>query len=127
MLLVMLLATTNPLQRLLYVSFIGTVRPVDFKNGRAAVVAQLASLPPGFRYLVDLTQMEFMGLDCTTELGQLMELIGQAGVGMVVRVIPDPSKDIGMNILTIFHYPHQLPVVTCKNLTEAIQALGLQS
>jgi hypothetical protein len=54
-----------------------------------------------------------------------MELIGRAGVGMVVRVIPDPSKDIGMNILTIFHYPQQLQVVTCQNLAEALQALGL--
>jgi len=30
-----------------------------------------------------------------------------------------------MNILTAFHYPHQLQVVTCQNLAEAIQALGL--
>ena len=39
--------------------------------------------------------------------------------------IPDPSKGIGMNILTIFHYPDQLRVVTCQNLAEAVKALGL--
>jgi len=59
------------------------------------------------------------------EMGRVMELIAQAGVGMVVRVIPDPSKDIGMNILTIFHYPPGLHVATCRNLTEAAGALGL--
>jgi len=121
----MLLVTSNPLKRLLYVCFIGTVRPEDFQSSRAEMVAQLAGLAPSFRYLVDLTQMELMDLECTTELGQLMELIAQAGVSQVVRVIPDSSKDIGMNILTIFHYPHQLPVVTCKNLIEAVKALEL--
>jgi anti-anti-sigma regulatory factor len=74
---------------------------------------------------VDLSDLDFMGLDCMTELGRLMELIGQAGAGLVVRVIPDPSKDIGMNILTVFHYPQQLQVVTCNNLAEAVKALGL--
>ena len=66
-----------------------------------------------------------MGLDCAPELGRMMELIGQAGVGLVVRVIPDPGKDIGLNILTVFHYPHHLRVVTCQNMAEAARALGL--
>jgi hypothetical protein len=30
-----------------------------------------------------------------------------------------------MNILTVFHYPHRLRVVTCKNLVEAARTLGL--
>jgi hypothetical protein len=121
----MLLVTANQSKQLLYLSFIGTVRPEDFAGGRADMAAQLAALAPGFHYLVDLTHLEFMGLECMTELGGLMELIGKSGVGLVVRVIPDPSKDIGMNILTVFHYPHKLRVVTCQNLAEAVTALGL--
>ena len=121
----MLLVTSNTLKQLLYLNFVGTVRPEEFPKGRADVTAQLAGLAPGFHYLVDLTHLEFMGLECMAELGVLMELIGQSGVGLVVRVIPDPSKDIGMNILTVFHYPHQLRVVTCQNLTDAVKALGL--
>jgi len=121
----MLLATSNQSKQLLHISFIGTVRPEDFQSSRADVAAQLAGLSPNFHCLVDLTHLDSMGLDCMAELGQWMDLIGQAGVGLVVRVIPDPSKDIGMNILAIFHYPHQLQVVNCKNLTEAVKALGL--
>ena len=101
------------------------VRPEDFQSSREDVTTQLAGLAPGFHYLVDLTHLVSMELACMTELGRLMDLIGQAGVGLVVRVIPDPSKDIGMNILTIFHYPPQLQVVTCQNLAEAVKALGL--
>ena len=121
----MLFVTSNQSRQLLYLSFVGAVRPDEFASGREDVTTQLAALSPGFRYLVDLTDLEFMGLDCMAELGGLMELIGQSGVGLVVRVIPDPSKDIGMNILTVFHYPSSLPVVTCQNLTEAVKALGL--
>ena len=120
----MLLVTSNKSKQLLYVSFIGTVQPAQFQSELEDVTAQLAGLAPGFYHLVDFTQLEFMGLDCMAELGRMMELIGQAGVGLVARVIPDPSKDIGMNILTVFHYPHRLKVVTCQNLTEAVMALG---
>ena len=60
-----------------------------------------------------------------TGVGRIMELIAQAGVGLVVRVIPDSSKDIGMNILSIFHYPRNLQVVTCQTLTQAGSSLGL--
>jgi len=42
-----------------------------------------------------------------------------------VRVIPDSNKDIGLNILSLFHYRHQPQVVTCKNMAEAARALGL--
>ena len=121
----MLLVTSNKSKKLLQVSFIGNVWPGDFQSSREDVTTQLAEMAPGFHYLVDLTYLEFMGLDCMAELGQLMELIAQTGVGLVVRVIPDPSKDIGMNILSVFHYPPQLRVVTCQNLAEAVKSLGL--
>jgi len=121
----MLLVTSNPSKRLLYLCFIGTVRPEDFQSGREGITRLLAGLPAGFRYLVDLTHLEVMGLECMAELGQLMDLISQAGVGLVVRVIPDPSRDIGMNILTIFHYPQEVQVITCQNLAGAVEALGV--
>ena len=54
-----------------------------------------------------------------------MKLIDQSGVGMVVRVIPDPKKDIGLNILTIFHYRNQPRFVTCEKMTEAAEVLAL--
>jgi len=42
-----------------------------------------------------------------------------------VRVIPDASKDIGLDILSIFHYRHRPRVVTCKNMAEAFKKLSL--
>ncbi len=121
----MLLVTSNKSRQLLYVSYIGQVRPEEFERGREELKAQLGELSTGFRLLADFSQLESMKLDCEPELGRTMELIGAAGVDLVVRVFPDPTKDIGMNILTVFHYPHRPRVVTCANLIEAFSALGL--
>jgi anti-anti-sigma regulatory factor len=121
----MLLVTSNKSKQVLQIRFIGQVRPEEFQGGREDVTAEAAALSPGFRYLVDFSQLESMGLDCLPELGRTMELTGHAGAGLVVRVIPDPGKDIGMNILTIFHFPKHLKVVTCQSLTDAAKTLGL--
>ena len=101
------------------------VRVEELKRGREDVKALLADLPPGFRLLVDLSQLEKMDLDCMKEIGRTMEWIDKAGVEMVVRVMPDPGKDIGFNILAIFHYPRHPRIVTCKTMTEAARLLGL--
>jgi len=45
------------------------------------------------------------------------------GVELVVRVIPDPHKDIGFNILSLFHYRRRVRIVTCPTLEEAMKAL----
>ncbi|HEV2437450.1 MAG TPA: hypothetical protein VG077_15775 [Verrucomicrobiae bacterium] len=120
-----LLVTSNKFRQLLHIRYAGQVRPEEFQRSREDLVAQLGELPAGFRLLADFSQLESMKLDCEPDLGWMMELIGQAGVALVVRVFPDPSKDIGMNILTVFHYPHRPRVVACQNLIEAARVLGL--
>ena len=69
-----------------------------------------------------MRQLETMDPDCMKEIGRTMECIDKAGVEMVVRVMPDPGKDIGFNILAIFHYPRHPRIVTCKTMTEAARA-----
>lgn len=121
----MLLVTSNKSKQLLHISYIGPVRLEEFRNSREDLTTQLGALSSGFRLLADFSQLKSMGLDCAPELGRMMELIGRAGVGLVVRVIPEPSQDIGMNILTVFHYPHRPRTVTCASMVEAARALGL--
>jgi hypothetical protein len=121
----MFLATSNKARRLLCLSYSQRVRTEELKRGREDVKMLLADLPPGFRLLVDLSQLETMDLDCMEEIGRTMELFDRGGVGMIVRVIPDPSRDIGFNILTLFHYPHHPQVVNCKTMTEAAGLLSL--
>ena len=56
---------------------------------------------------------------------QGLELCDAKGVSLVVRVIPDPAKDIGMNILSLFHYRHRPRSVTCASMEEAARLLAL--
>jgi len=121
----MILATSNKAKRLLCVSYIDEVQPAELARSRDDVRSLLAELPPGFRVLVNLSQLKSMDVECLEEVGWMMEQFGRSGVGQVVRVIPDESKDLGFNILAAFHYPQQPHIVTCRNLTEAGQQLGL--
>jgi hypothetical protein len=121
----MFLAASNKSKRLLHVSYVGHVGPEEINAGLDDLKMLLADLPPDFRVLVDLERLESMDLACVPELGRAMEMIDRHGVGLVVRVIPDPGKDIGMNILTIFHYARPPKTVTCRNILEAARALSL--
>jgi anti-anti-sigma regulatory factor len=121
----MFLAMTNKAKRLLYFGYIQQVRTKDLQRGLEEMPALLADLPPGFHLLVDLGRLESMEPACATPIGKVMELCDQHGVGLVVRVIPDPAKDIGLNMLSIFHYPHHPRAVTCKTMSEAAKHLSI--
>jgi hypothetical protein len=120
----MVLATTNKKQKLLLLSYVQRVVPAELETLRPEIENALAELPPDFRLLADFTALESMDPDCATEIGRVMEIIAKHGVGLILRVVPDSSKDIGLNILTIFHYRHQPRVINCRNLAEALQKLA---
>ena len=121
----MFLATVNQPKQLLYLSYIQQVGVEELKEGRTDIVALLAELRPGFRLVADLCWLENMDVNCATEIGKVMELCEQKGVGLVVRIIPNPEKDIGMSILSLFHYRRHPRIVTCKSVAEAGKLLGL--
>ena len=85
----------------------------------------MSELPPDIRLLADLSQLEFMDPQCVTEIGRAMDLFYKHGVSVIVRAIPDSSKDIGLNILTIFHYPNHPRIITCDTLQKALHQLSL--
>jgi predicted choloylglycine hydrolase len=65
-----------------------------------------------------------MDLACVPHIKRMMDLCNKKGIEMVVRVIPDPHKDIGLNILSLFHYRRRVHIVTCKTLEEAVKVLA---
>lgn len=88
--------------------------------------AQIAGMKPGFTVLADLSDLEQMELDCVPHITRLMDLFRQAGVGRVVRVIPDRSKDIGFTLLSHTHYRGAVPVETVASRAEVEQRLGFR-
>ena len=117
------MATSNKARQLLYTSYIRRVRAEEVRAGREETRTLIHELRPGFCSLVDLTQFESMDADAVPELTKIMDLLAESGVGTVVRVIPDPSKDIGLKILSMFHYPRELKVFTCESMAEAAKYL----
>ena len=65
-----------------------------------------------------------MDYACADEIRSFMELVRGKGVSEVVRVIPEPSKDIGFTLMSYFHYGHDVPFLTCETLEEAEKKLS---
>jgi len=121
----MFLATMNKSKQLLCASFIENVTADELVRSYDEVAMMINDLQPGFRVLTDMGRLDSIGADCGVEIGKVMELSDQKGVGLIVRVIPDPKKDIGLSILSLFHYSRRPRMVTCENMLEAAKLLSL--
>jgi hypothetical protein len=58
-----------------------------------------------------------------THLAEIMDTLAAKEVAAVVRVIPDPRKDIGLNILSQFHYGRNVNLATFESLAAALSML----
>jgi anti-anti-sigma regulatory factor len=85
--------------------------------------AAVDSVPTGFRLLVDLTNLKSMSTACAPYIDQVMDLCNEKGVTKVVRIVPDSKKDIGLGIMSHFHYSRDVQIITCETADEATRAL----
>ena len=111
-------------RNLFRVAFSGHVDAEEAKRSNEQIATLFSDTKPGFRLLTDLTGLETMERACVPFIRQSMDLFNKHGVGTVVRVIPDPHKDIGFNILSLFHYRQDIRIATCKTLEEAMNVLA---
>lgn len=110
--------------KLVRIGFSGSVTLEQVRASEPRVETAVSGMQPGFRLLTDLSGLEFMDPACLSSIRNTMDLCNRRGVSRVVRVIPDPLKDIGLNILSLFHYRHNIPIVTFETLSEAMAALA---
>jgi len=87
----------------------------------------MEDLKPGFLLLTDLSNLESMEASCAPELGAIMDLCSAKGMLSVVQVIPDPSKDIGFDLISRFHHDPPVRTQTYESLAEAIKALHTEA
>jgi hypothetical protein len=119
----MVQAESDKAKNLLRITYGQCVGPEETNRCAETVQVLVGDLPPGFRLLTDLSGLEAMDLACVPHIKKMMDLCNKKGVETVVRVIPDPHKDIGFNILSLFHYRRRVRIVTCEKLEEAIRVL----
>lgn len=120
----MYLAEFDRSRRLVKITVAGNTTTEETRSGLESLRLLLQDVQPGFRLFADLSEMLSMPTDAAPYLGQIMELCAEKQVALVVRVLPaDPSKDIGLGIISQFHYPPDLPIVTCATIEEAMNLL----
>ena len=110
-------------KRLLVISAVGRVTKKEVESVALRVRETMKEATPGFRVLTDFRWPEWMDPAAAVPLAEIMDTLAEKDVAAVVRVIPDPRKDIGLNILSQFHYGPQIKLVTFESLAEALSAL----
>jgi hypothetical protein len=106
-------------RNLLRTRYAGHATKSDLEAGVSAIRTQMAQLKPGFTILADWSGIEGLALDCVPAIAEIMELARAHGAATVVRVLPDPARDIGINMLSVVHLRGTARTVTAENLEEA--------
>ena len=83
----------------------------------------LQDVSAGFRVLADFRWLESMDSATARHIAEIMDILAEKQVASVTRVISDPHKDIGLNILSQFHYGPEIQILTFETMADALQSL----
>src|SRR6266487_4930481 len=86
----------------------------------------LQDVVPGFRVLADFRWLDSMDSASARYIAEIMDALAEKGVVSVARVMPDPHKDIGLNILSQFHYGPEIKIATFETLADAMQSIAAE-
>ena len=114
----------NDDERLLKINWLGHVDSDEMRRCADEIGVTASKMRPGFRVLVDMSDLESMDYAGAPYIGLVMDLCVAKQVEHVVRVIPNPHKDIGLNIMSYLRYRSKVRVTICENLAEAMQRLA---
>jgi hypothetical protein len=111
-------------RNLLAIRYSDHVGPDETERALREMRLALEKAERGFRLLADLTHLRSMDIACAPHIESAMEMCNEKGVSQVVRIIPDPRQDIGMQIMSRFHYGGDVRIVTCESADEAMKILA---
>jgi anti-anti-sigma regulatory factor len=111
-------------KRLLVISAVQRVPAEEVKAAAQRVAELLDDVAPGFRVLADFRWLDSMDSAAAPHLADIMDTLTEKGVASVTRVLGDPRKDIGLNILSQFHYGPNVTITTFDTLADAVQSVA---
>lgn len=120
----MIKVTYKPKQNIIFIDFKGKIGVAQSLKFLADIKKILPKVKKGFRLLTDLSGVSAMGLEVKEAIAGTMDLLDAHGVAKIIRVIPDPAKDIGFNILSVFHYSKHVKILTVESRGEAEERLS---
>jgi|SRR5258707_10616422 anti-anti-sigma regulatory factor len=111
-------------KRLLVISAAQTVTAEEANLAAQRVREVLQDVAPGLRVLADFRWLESMDSAAAPHIAKMMDALAEKEVASVTRVMPDPHKDIGLNILSQFHYGPHVQIATFETLADALQNIA---
>jgi hypothetical protein len=117
-------ANADASKNLLTFAFSGRITRSDTARWKGELPAHLATLKAGFKLLSDFSGVESFDVACAPDIETVMDLLNEAGLEKVVRIITHPRQDIGLSIMSLFHYRRCVSIITCQTIEEALSALA---
>jgi anti-anti-sigma regulatory factor len=114
-------------KRLLVISAAQTVTAEEAKMAAQRIREVLQDVAPGFHVLADFRGLQSMDSAAAPHIAKMMDALAEKEVASVTRVIPDPRKDIGLNILSQFHYGPDVTLTTFETLADAVQSIAAKA
>ena len=111
-------------RRLLVISATQRVTAEQAKLAAQRVRELLQDVAPGFHLLADFRWLDSMDSGAARHIADIMDALAEKEVASVTRVMPDPHKDIGLNILSQFHYGPEIHIATFAMLADALQSIA---
>ena len=111
-------------KRLLVISAAQRVTAEEANRAAQQIRELLQDVAPGFHVLADFRWLESMDSAAARHIAEIMDALAEKEVVSVTRVMPDPHKDIGLNILSQFHYGANVKIATFETLADALQNIA---
>ena len=111
-------------KRLLVISAAARVTTEDARIAAQRIREVLREVSPGFHSLADFRWLESMDPAAARHIAAIMDALAEKNIASVTRVMPDPHKDIGLNILSQFHYGANVKIATFETLADAVQDIA---
>src|ERR1700746_756066 len=114
-------------KRLLTISAVQTVTAEEANLAAQQIRELVRDVTPGFHVLADFRWLESMDSAAARHIAKIMDALTEKKVASVTRVMPDPHKDIGLNILSLFHYGPNVTITTFEKLADAVQSIAAKA
>jgi hypothetical protein len=114
-------------KRLLVISAAQTVTAEEANLAAQRIREVLQDVAPRFHVLADFRWLESMDATAARYIAEIMDALAEKEVASVTRVMPDPHKDIGLNILSQFHYGPDVTITTFETLADAVQSIAAKA
>lgn len=114
-------------KRLLVISAVQKVTAEEANLAAQQIRERLRDVAPGLHVLADFRWLKSMDTSAARHIAEIMDVLAEKAVASVTRVMPDPHKDIGLNILSQFHYGPDVTITTFETLADAIQSIATKT